>query len=411
VAASLITIAALTLYPDPNTTTSGWNCIFCGSRATADVILNLILFAPLGAGLGLARVRTKRLMATALMISGTVEALQLVIPGRDASVGDLISNAAGCWIGYALACSAPSWLAPKRGMGRWLSLAASLVIALTVITTGMMLQPSLTNSPYYGQWTPHLEHLDWYRGRVLEATVGGDPVPSRRLEKSEMIRTQLRMGTPIHVRAVTAETTSRLSSLFSIADAEENMIVLIGPRKERLLYIFRIRGESFRLDRPALSISDVMDVTPGDTIEVRASRSKRDYCLAVNRETHCGLGFTAGSGWSLLWFAESLPPGLQDGLNVAWLCLLLLPVGLWLRPNLASAFGAAIVIAGLLWAPSLTGMLPTPLSEWIGGVVGVVAGLCLGLVARRFLLASGEQGTECEEPGCPTRQVTFCQRG
>lgn len=392
VAVSLITIAILTLYPDPNTVTSGWNCIFCGSRASADVILNIILFAPLGAGLGLARARTKHLLAIALLLSGTVEVLQLVIPGRDASVGDLISNAAGCWVGYALACSAPSWLAPKAGLGRWLFMAASLVIALIVTATGMLLQPALPDSAYYGQWTPDLEHLDRYRGRVLEATIGSRQVPSRRLENSEAVRTLLRNGSPIQVRAVAAKTTSRLSSIFSIADDEENMIVLIGPMRDRLLYIFRIRGESFRLDRPALSISGVMDVTPGDTIEISASRSEGGHCLAVNRETHCGLGFTAGSGWTLLWFSESLPSGLQSGLNVVWLCLLLSPFGLWLRPNLASVFGVATIIAAFLWAPSWTDMLTTPLSEWVGGAAGVVAGLYLGLMARRVLSGSGERG-------------------
>lgn len=385
VVVSLIAIAVLTLYPDPNTTTSGWNCIFCGTRATADVILNLILFAPLGAGLGLARVRTKHLLVIAAMVSGTVEVLQLIIPGRDASIGDLVSNAAGCWIGYALAFSAPSWLAPTRMLGLVLSVTASFVITLTVITTGVMLQPTLTNSTYYGQWTPNLEHLDWYRGHILEATVGSSPVPSTKLENSQTIRSLLREGSPIHVRAVAAETTSRLSSLFSIADAEENLIILIGPMRDRLLYIFRIRGESFRLDRPALSISGVMNFAPGDTIEVGATRSDRDYCLALNRERQCGLGFTAGSGWTLLWFAEGLPSGLQSGLDVAWLCLLLLPVGLWLRPNLVSAIGAASVTAALVWAPPLTGMLPTPLREWIGSAAGVVAGILLSLLSRRLL--------------------------
>jgi len=391
VAVSLATIAALTLYPDPNTTTSGRSCIYCGTRATADLVLNVLLFSPLGAGLCLARQETKRALTIAVMVSGAVEVAQLVIPGRDASIGDLFSNAAGCWFGYAATLYAPYWLDARRGLDRALSLAASILATVAVVATGLMLQPTFTDSTYYGQWTPDLGHLERYRGRVLEAAVGSNPVPSGRLENSETIQTLLRNGSPIHVRAVAAKTTSRLSSLFSIADAEENMIVLIGPIRDRLLYIFRIRGESFRLDRPAISISDVMDFAPGDTFEISASRSKRDYCLTVNREPYCNLGFTAGSGWTLLWFSESLPPGLQSGLNVVWLCLLLLPVGLWLRPNLASVFGAAIVSAVLLWAPSLTGMLPTPLSEWIGGVAGMIAGIWLGLLARRLLSGSRER--------------------
>ncbi len=79
---SLVTIAGLTLYPDSSTTTSNWNCIFCGTRATADLVLNILLFAPLGAGFGMLRIRAKNALILAVMLSGAVEVAQLVIPGR-----------------------------------------------------------------------------------------------------------------------------------------------------------------------------------------------------------------------------------------------------------------------------------------------------------------------------------------
>jgi hypothetical protein len=162
------------------------------------------------------------------------------------------------------------------------------------------------------------------------------------------------------------------------------MIVLIGPRMDRLFYIFRVRAESFRLDRPALSIPDVMDLSPGDTIEINVSRIAREYCVVVNQNTHCGLGFTAGSGWTLWWYSETLPQELHRILNMVWLCVLLLPFGLWMRLNLESMFGATIVASTLLWAPALTGLSDTPLSEWMGSAAGVVAGISLGVLARTF---------------------------
>ncbi len=407
---SLVTIAGLTLYPDSSTTTSNWNCIFCGTRATADLVLNILLFAPLGAGFGMLRIRAKNALILAVMLSGAVEVAQLVIPGRDASISDLISNAAGCWLGYALTLTAPYWIAARDPLDRRLSLAASIVAAIAIVVTGTMLQPTFTEQTYYGQWTPDLGHLDWYHGQVLEATVGSSQVPSQRLEDSDTIRTLLRTGSPIHIRAVASQTTRRLSSLFSIADADENMIVLIGPRMDRLFYIFRVRAESFRLDRPALSIPDVMDLSPGDTIEINVSRIAREYCVVVNQNTHCGLGFTAGSGWTLWWYSETLPQELHRILNMVWLCVLLLPFGLWMRLNLESMFGATIVASTLLWAPALTGLSDTPLSEWMGSAAGVVAGISLGVLARRFF-GNGERRARSGKRSGQTQQITFRQQG
>jgi hypothetical protein len=188
------------------------------------------------------------------------------------------------------------------------------------------------------------------------------------------------------------------------------MIVLVGPRMDRLFYIFRVRAESFRLDRPALSMPDVMDLTPGDTIEINASRVAREYCVVVNQNTHCGLGFTAGSGWTLWWYSEALPQELHQILNMVWLCVLLLPFGLWMRVNLESMFGAMIVASTLLWAPALTGLLDTPLSEWMGSAAGVVEGISLGVLARRFL-ESGERGAGTGRRVGQTQQITFRQQG
>jgi len=91
---SLLAIAGLTLYPETATVTSPWNCIVCGTRGTADMFLNVLLFAPLGVGLALMGVRHGRALVLAAMVSLTVELAQVFIPGRDASIGDLISNSA-----------------------------------------------------------------------------------------------------------------------------------------------------------------------------------------------------------------------------------------------------------------------------------------------------------------------------
>ena len=118
VATSLTVIAVLTLTPAPDTDTASWlTCIFCGERATADAVRNILLFAPLGVGLRLMHLSERKAIAFAMLLSGSVELLQLVIPGRDASVGDLLSNSVGCMLGISLVVSSRWWMFPSATTG------------------------------------------------------------------------------------------------------------------------------------------------------------------------------------------------------------------------------------------------------------------------------------------------------
>ncbi len=375
VTVSLATIAALTLYPESETVTSDWRCIVCGTRGAADVVLNMLLFTPLGAGLALAGVHHRKALAIAVFVSGAVELAQVVIPGRDASMGDLLANSVGSGLGFALVRAARYWLVPTEDLARWLALGAAFAAAASVVLTGFMLQPQFTDSTYFGQWTPELRHLERYRGTILQATVGTLPVHSGRLDNTAAIADSLRRGSPVRVRAVAGPPTARASALFSIADAEENTILLFGPRGRDLDYTFRMRAESFRLDRPKLTVPGAMNVQVGDTIAVAVWREGPAYCLAVNDDRNCGLGFTAGAGWTLLQYVESFAPWSRLGLNVVWISLLLVPFGYWLRPNLSCLLGGAIVVVTLLFVPSVTGLLKTPMLEWLGAIVGVACGL------------------------------------
>ncbi|UCG85491.1 MAG: VanZ family protein [Gemmatimonadota bacterium] len=377
VAASLVVIAGLTLYPDPGAATADWRCIFCGTRGAADMILNVFLFAPLGSGLALAGVRHRNAFAIAAVVSAAVELAQTAIPGRDASIGDLLANSAGSGLGFGLVVLARYWLTPAENLARWLVLSAALAVAACAALTGVMLQPAFTDSTYYGQWTPRLRHLDPYGGSVLEATIGTLPMPSTRLDSTVAIARLLRRGSPIRVRTVAGPPTTRLSALFSIADAERNRLVLLGLRGRDLYYRLRMRAESFRLDRPTVIVRDVMASAVGDTVVIAVWREGSGYCVAVGGDDECDLGFTPGSGWTLLQFVESAPSWLQQLANAVWMCLLLVPLGYWMRPNVHSLFGGCIVVAALLLVPAATGLLAMPVFEWAGAVAGVGLGLAV----------------------------------
>ncbi len=67
-------------------------------------VLNVLLFVPLGVLGALVRPRWSlvRWVATGVATSGALEAVQATMPGRDASLVDVLANAAGLVLGAAL---------------------------------------------------------------------------------------------------------------------------------------------------------------------------------------------------------------------------------------------------------------------------------------------------------------------
>jgi VanZ family protein len=107
--AGLVAILAATLHPIPAAADIASRtpllCLVCGENGVTDVILNLLLFVPFATGLRLSGWSWKRVTVACFALSFGVELCQyLGIPGRDASLSDLLTNTTG---GSAAAAAAP----------------------------------------------------------------------------------------------------------------------------------------------------------------------------------------------------------------------------------------------------------------------------------------------------------------
>src|SRR5213594_957719 len=108
---ALVAILGATLFPIAGEEAGGWVvCLVCGDRSTAGVLLNVMLFVPLGAALALRPWPTDRCVLAAALLSASIEVAQLYIPGRDSSLGDVLSNTSGAIIGILLVRAAPTWI-------------------------------------------------------------------------------------------------------------------------------------------------------------------------------------------------------------------------------------------------------------------------------------------------------------
>src|SRR3712207_2032131 len=90
-ALALAFVAVATLTPTPGTPPTPPTCIVCGRVGGVDVLLNVLLFVPLGLGLRLAGLSRWRALALAGLTTLGIESLQFaVVTGRDASLSDLL---------------------------------------------------------------------------------------------------------------------------------------------------------------------------------------------------------------------------------------------------------------------------------------------------------------------------------
>jgi hypothetical protein len=125
------------------------------------------------------------------------------------------------------------------------------------------------------------------------------------------------------------------------------------------------------------------DISQGDTITVIVEGVEGGYCMSINDVRRCGLGFTIGRGWGLLFYSELIPSWLRGVLDVAWLVGLMLPVGFWVRRGWESAVAVGVILLAVLAVPRATVLLPTPPLELLGVALGFGAGLVLGIRPRR----------------------------
>ncbi len=404
--AALAAIAALTLRSHPRNVDlvvmTPLTCLVCGELGAVDVIMNVLLFVPLGAGLALAGFSWPRALILSFITTLFVELLQMkVLVGRDASLSDLLTNTAGGGLGCWLAAAWRGWLLPAVPAARRL-LGAGAVLWLSILAgTAWLLAPSLPLDTYYGQWAPNLAHLETFPGRVLSAAVDGDPLPPGPALDSRSLRERLLVApTVVTATAVADERTWGLAPIVSVFDEHQREIFILGQLDRDLVFRLRTRAAALRLRTPAVRLAGALEPAREDTARLEGGLEGRR--LFVRRSSAAGersyqVPLTPTLGWALLLpFHYSMGPERRLA-SAAWSAALLLLLGYWA----ARAGGAAPLLLGGLAAlalaglPRVFGMDPLPWSDWLGTALGGMIGLACGRAGLRW---EHPQGGEAAPP-------------
>lgn len=405
-AAAMIALATLT--PSSQPATLDGLCLVCGELGGVDVLLNVLLFLPLGVGLAMSGKRAWPAVAAMCAASTCIELLQLtVIAGRDPSMGDVITNSTGGALGFLIGRHVDVFWRPSARQ-------ATVLLTLWLVAWGAGAAaasysqvPAPTRSQYYGQIARALGGQPAYSGRVLSARIGGTTIPDRELRESERLASAFRNGSG---RMDVVVIPPRIApgahrAIVRIADADAMEIVQVGADGDDLLFGLRTAASAFRLRpahyrlRGAFHQRGDAGTSVTDTIYLSARYGAAVITLGASGSGRASQGVISlrpGSAWRAIAPASidedgSAEDRLEDGI---WILLCLLPAGYWcfiaMRTSVTQGraqIAAAVVLAiclGLAIGPALFGRAAPTSWEYGGAIAGLLVGAAAASVALRL---------------------------
>ncbi len=393
--ASLLAVMALTLRPSSASVGSlPSTCVLCGERGVVDLVLNIVLFLPIGVALGRLGVRPLMAVGLALAFSGGIELLQHVIPGRAPTWRDVVMNGIGAGLGAVVARDLRDWLRTV-GSATWATAAAALPV-LIIVFTGLLLAPSVKSGQWYGQLAPRLAHLGIWEGTVQSARVGDHRLIHGYLADGPAVQTAMRDRAPILIEAIAGPRTSRLAPIVAISDDEFEEMMLIGQDGDDLIVRERRVASDLRLFEPETRfVGWFATLADGAPFTLRVQFGRGTACAALNGAAErCAARFAAASGWTFLLWRRWWSDPWRSALGALTLVTLFVPLGLLLSPRsgIGRAALVAASVAGVALAARAVSLATPTMWEW-GATLAGIAG---GVVLRHFILA--EAASERSSP-------------
>lgn len=376
-------------------------CLVCGETGTVDVLLNFALFAPLGLLVRLAGWSAGASIACGILTSLAVETAQLlVVPGRDPSLSDLLTNTAGTLLGLALARKGGVLLAPAPREASRLIVAGAVLPAAVLAGTAWVLQPAPPLTIWFGQHAPGLGMYEQFPGRVLEAAVGDVRMPVGPLPQSRALAARFRRAGPsLSAVFVAGEATPGLAPIVSVFDDRQKKVILLGQGGRQIYFESRMVAENLRFRPLSFELPAADLLAPGDTVAAsgRQLRGAIEMIVSSSRGTdRADYRLSPGLGWVLVAPVALPVTRASRWLGTLWVALLWIPFGHWARAALGdhsstksagrvAALGLGAAAVGLFVGPIAAGLFPAPVLEWTGAVAGSGAGWALFGLTRRWL--------------------------
>jgi len=358
-------------------------CRICDGTPGVDVIANVVLFIPLGVGLMLAGMRPARALLVMAGMTTAIELAQLrLVPGRDASVVDILTNVTGALVGVLIGRHWRTLVRPNASAAAALAVGAAVTFLAIVAATSVALTPSLPAPPWQSNRGPGSELGP--SGRILDARVAGQPVTvDDTVRNAAAVRAGLLAGQPVVVTAIVPRDPAQSTHLAQILDFDIDDIVVVSRARDDAVFHLRNAGRDARLREIAVRLTGFFREPGSDTVRVTGAWDRGSLVLTAQRGStvrEYALPLTASLGWAFLLPNSGVGPSYTP-VSAAWLAILLLPFAYWSTLAARAPNGAvrwrvvqAVVIAAALLGPSrILPLAPPRWWEWVVAlaVVGV----------------------------------------
>jgi len=409
VVAGVAIICGATLIPQSGQPETTAFCIVCGSLGGVDFLLNILLFVPLAVGLALSGTKPSNALVGMIAFSVAIEVLQFFfISGRDASIGDVLSNSIGGALGFVVARHAYVWRFPSARAARRLCVGWGALWLLIQLISSYAFTPQLPGDRYYGQIARVFENMATFGGQVLSANIDTVTVPDFGFARTADIREALSRNGRVKATVIPAGPTPKIAPILRVANEEKQEIVMLGQNGSDLVFGVRTGAANLRLREPRFVLRRIFPAAANgaqlvlsDTLKLAGEYSTRSAVIRVDSaavQHQRVFPVTPSLAWMLILPANRYLDGgrLESILSVLWVAALLVPLGFWIgflfrdgqkpgAPPTITLIGGvlALLVMGFVLIPMWMGLRPASASIWLGSLVGLVAGYTVSVAVSQ----------------------------
>lgn len=392
-------IAVATLWPLPE---GAWRasqtnvfCLVCGESGAQDILQNIALFLPFGFGLALLGIGAVRGTLVGFAFVFTIELLQYaVVPGRDASLSDVLTNTLGTAAGIGLARF--RWVLAMPAPREARRLAAGMLLAWALLwgAGAWLLGAGHTETrPWLVAFPRAVEGMSAFTGGTNAGWVDGLPlgrpdydslpgfVPDMFARDSFRVRTVVTLDQPVREAQV----------VLSIWDRDARGIVTMVRRRGHARLGFYARANALRLRGLVFDLGPWFAAPAGTVVDLEVARVGPYLAItgtSVGRHVQAVVGLTPAYLWAML-MPRIIRPGLWWTLeSMLWVAAMLAIAGYWWGRGWSGGLlvlPSAVLAVVLIAVPHLFPVAPSPGVAWVLAFAGLLAGIAAGVSSLRFM--------------------------
>jgi len=289
-----------------------------------DVLVNLVLYFPLGFLLARRGWSLGRIVVLGAVVSGAVELLQgTLIAGRRGSPVDIAVDVAGATLGAAALGAWQRAVGPRH---TWVRGPLAVLLCLPMLGwlgSGWLLAPDPPDTPHwYSLWAQQYLDTEPFRGSLLEVRLQGREVPDGVLDGVPALRADaLANALRLDITILSDGPTAGPTQLASIGDRRDGTVIGVEQVNNDLMLYWASRGSALGLRPPRLTFADAGRARRGERLTIRASvtRSKAGISVLGTAGEHSEeRSLTPLTGWRNLIPSRELSAPAQRLFDLVW---------------------------------------------------------------------------------------------